>query len=378
MDSEAIRPEPSGSTLKPDIENDDQQTAEVPTAPIRDALGKKRPAHQDREIFDLTSLVDNRMVRNYEPKFLAKGGEHIVYEIPGRQDVIVKVDARIIRKSQEHNASLGRPLDSSDPDIMPVVEAKLKEDRQRLQQFREHFGREHVPNIKQDYIQVPITPQMTYILHNNRPPVGWKEAKEVWSIVRVQKRVPEVIMAGTLGVQFGYMEMRSHESNEQYERLTRAFVDGQSADDFNPNELDKTVLTVAGILSTAEKNPACATALRDFVSKAISYAKKTGEILDLAGKDNVVFFEKDGVWDYKMIDALYGGETDMLKLMEPILRKVASGVKLDAIEQNKLLNTVNFVRGINGLAARLGVSERVEMVPDDLKGKIDFFSAIAK
>jgi hypothetical protein len=329
------------------------------------ARREKMPTAQE-EIYDLTSLTDNRVVRNYEPLFLAKGGEHIVYKIPGRTGVVVKVDARVIRKQQEYAAEHGLPLDAAPAELLPHVEQKLAEDRARFARLREYFGRDHVPNVKQDYMKVPITPVMTYKLHGDRPIRGWRDAKEVWSIVKVQRRVPEVGQPGTFGLQFGYLEHH------------RDFLDGQPPEDFNPKELETSLTPLVTLTYMADKDPGCAEALREFARKTIDYARTTGEILDLAGDDNVVFFKEGEKWNYKLIDALYPGETDLLSKSEPLMRKAVAGENLDSYDRGRLMNIVNFVRGINGLAARLGLPDRLEVVPDDLKGKVDFFAAIER
>src|SRR3989344_773478 len=42
--------------------------------------------------------VEHDLVSRYQPKFLAKGGEHIVYEVPEHPDIVVKVSTGPLKK----------------------------------------------------------------------------------------------------------------------------------------------------------------------------------------------------------------------------------------------------------------------------------------
>jgi hypothetical protein len=45
--------------------------------------------HAEDDAFNLEG-IDHELIVKYEPKFLARGGEHIVYDIAGHPDIVVK------------------------------------------------------------------------------------------------------------------------------------------------------------------------------------------------------------------------------------------------------------------------------------------------
>ena len=56
--------------------------------------------------------IEHELVSKYQPKFLAKGGEHIVYKIPGHPELVVKASTRSLKKIIEWNLEHGQPVDS--------------------------------------------------------------------------------------------------------------------------------------------------------------------------------------------------------------------------------------------------------------------------
>jgi hypothetical protein len=59
------------------------------------------------------------------------------------------------------------------------------------------------------------------------------------------------------------------------------------------------------LLDQAATDAQLSAVLKDFTERTMAYSQETGEILDLAGADNVTVFRKDGTWRYRLVDALY-------------------------------------------------------------------------
>lgn len=360
------------------------ENKESPQAPLAkpDADSTVTPEKDEvKETYDLSKAVDNPMIKKYEPKFLAKGGEHIIYEIPGKPDIVVKVEASVMARIQKYNAEHGLPLDAMDPEVLPYAQEIVKNSQERYRRMTEHFGREHVLGLKQALVKVPVTEKIIGALHPGEPPAGAKEAKESWAIVRVQKKAEEFADPERMSVVAGYAEFKKPEK-EPYDRVTRALAEGDEKAKFMPEEFRKLVpREFADLLEKAEKDPALAETLKDFVEKTMDYSDETGEILDLAGKDNVTVYQKDGKWNFRLVDALYPTGTNlkgssMLESARASVGKAAKGETIDEGEKNVVLNTLNFVRAINGMARQLGVPRQVRLVADADRGRIDFLSLL--
>jgi len=350
-----------------------------PDPPETPSVGRRDRKASEQEAFDLSKATDHPLVEKYQPRFLARGGEHIIYDVPGHPDIVAKVEAHTMYKIQKHNAERGLPLGAMDPEVFSYVQEHLKNGRERHRVLTEHFGREHVLGLKQDLLQVPVTGPMLAELHGGRAPAGADKTREAWSVVKVQKRAPEFADPERKTVVAGYAE-HGDVDPDAYGRVTRALVEGDPSSRFDDKEFDAIVPNeFRDLLAAAERDPGLAASLKDLIERTARYAEKTGEILDLAGKDNVtVFKEKDG-WNYRLVDALYPGSGEkLIERSAEAARRAAAGETLDEGEKNQLLNTINFTRAMNGMAKRLGVGTRISFVPEEAKGKIDFLSLLKR
>lgn len=334
---------------------------------------KESAGEEEREAHDLSGAIDHPIVQKYQPKFLARGGEHVIYDIPGHPDIVVKVETETMRKIQSNNVEKGLPLGGMDPELLPHVTEFMQTYKERQRMLVEHFGREHTLSVRQALMKVPVTEQLLTALHDGVPPVGTGDIKEAWAIVRVQKRAQECVDPTHVTVMSGYAENR-HTDPDAYKHVTDALVECDPDAKFTDEEYRSLLYKpMPELLDTLAQDPALAATLKDFVERTIEYAKATGEMLDLAGRDNVTVFKKDDSWNYRLVDALYPGDgTQTLDAASAAITKAANGEVLHDGEMSVILNAINFARTINGLALKLGVRQRITLVPEEVRGKVDF------
>ncbi len=155
-----------------------------------------------KEIFTLDG-VDHELVKKYQPKFLAKGGGQMVYEVPGHPNVVAKVATESLKKIIAWNLDHNEALDSLPEEIEELAKLFLEKEVRRHQQLKKYFGSIHVPNQKQYLIQVPVTPEILNKIYDNNPPVGVEKS---WSVMTIQKHVDELANPSKLALVGGYAE----------------------------------------------------------------------------------------------------------------------------------------------------------------------------
>lgn len=343
-------------------------------------------ARPDEEIFDVSGLTDDEIIRKYRPRFLGRGGEHVVYEIPEHPDVVAKIDVDLLRKALEYraqNREAGVPADFITESDRAKLDEQLRAKRACYEKMREIFGREHVLPERIFFMKVPITDAIRDAIFHGPTPDAVKTdaASEVWAVVKIQRRAPELNNPERFGIVGGYLEQRDPHP-EVYRRVTAATIEHEEGAHFTTDEFRELMGSpIEELLEKAETDAAIRTALIDFVRRAIQYTNETGELLDLAGFDNVPFWrEPDGTWNYRLVDALYPGygNSAKLELAPGALIRAAAGEQLDNDTRVGLLNAVNYVRLVNGLAAYLGEGERIDLVPPEARGKIDYLKVFGK
>jgi len=331
-------------------------------------------------MFDLDEAVGNELVKKYKPTFLGKGAEQLVYEITDRPGIVVKVDKAQMRLIQGWNESHNLPLDELDPAMRPDIEKYLMRRRERHARMTSYLGREHVPVQRTAIVKVPVNKEIIKHVHWGTPPQGAEQVTEAWSVVTVQRRVPEVQHDPKLEIGSGHIE-HQHPDPDVYGRVTRALVDLDPAAHFTNEEFESLFKeSLARIIHFADRDPGLQEAVKDFIARTVRLSNDTGEVFDLVGTYNISFFERDGKWTYRLLDPLLlTSENDPRAAAQAVMEHAARGERRDRGEEAFLLwSAVNFARMVNGLAARYDMTERVDMIPNHLKGKIDFLQLFKK
>ncbi len=343
--------------------------SELGPRPDIEQMGEPEP-RPDEEVFDLLQAADHELVKKYQPKFLARGGEHIVYDIPGHPDVVAKVEVESIKSPNFIS-----------PDDTEKIDELLAQKRTRFLKMKSIFGANHVLAERVFFMKVPVTDSVRKWVFEGRVPdtIKTDDVKETWAIVKIQHRALELQNQERSGIVGSYVEYRDP-NLDAYRRITSALLEEDASAVFTREEFaDLAGSPLKELLEKADTDPLLTETLKDFVVKTIIYTKETGEMLDCAGFDNVpVWQEKDGTWNYRLVDALYPGYQAEKKIdfARKALEMASRGEKLDDEHFFPLLNMVNFTRLINGLAERLGIVERISFVPDELKGKIDYWKVL--
>lgn len=326
---------------------------------------------------------DNELVKHYRPRFLARGGDHLVYEVVEHPDVIIKASTFTIKDILSDNSENGRPLDSLSGELKIEIEGKIAKKNTQIRQLREYFGNEHTLAEKRYIMKVPITRKLLDEIFvgdwkNRLPPDGSEDIREVWSTVVVQERTDVVNDPNHVGLYFGgFLEEREYDLDE-YRKLNQSLLrqNVQSAEDierFLDLQDNPQSHALRDIMDRAQQDRAFKEVVGELLVRIISYTRETGNILALAGKDNIVLYQKDGVWNYLLVDALPIHDEPVFREAQKIVHKFVNGGIPTKHEKLLLMKALNFTRTINGLSAGLGIDNRLDLIlREDIEKDIDF------
>ncbi len=353
------------------------EQAEIDT--VRDELddigtqSQSLPANsQDRKApFDVSD-IDHRRVKRYKPEYVGKGGENVVYALPDHPNIVVKAEVEPLKRQIEVAEKEGRPVTNKITDQQrEELNEQLAAENTNYNELRTYFGDDHVPQTSKSMLKVPVSKDtLEAVYGTGGPPMPnfTLAANEMWTIVAIQEKVPQIADDKSLDVRGGFAERR-HPADEEgykqaYETATQDLVRNPDSTSF---DLDQFLVIHPDLRTTLEKadtNPQLKNSLKDFVQKAMDYSKQTGKGLDLAGAKNILFFENpDNSWNYKLVDALSPYAEESFKRTKDIMGKVIRHEPLDGDEQFLLTSAVNYQRTVNGLAKHLGIDEHLDMIP---------------
>lgn len=358
----------------------------------RKKIRERKPEGEQVNLYDVPLDPSHPLIEAYHPKMIGRGGEHVVFEVPELPNDVVKVEKKAIADILEAAGKEGKV--PSEEELLRDARANLERQRELFAKLKQHFGAEHVLEQTKMLMQVPLTEGLVGDLEKEfgtRIPMG---RRAVWTIVTIQQRTSEAEHAKEKSFSTGglveprhFLRATNEWVRDEYDDNTTDLMNAETArhakvtlDDFE-YFLDKAPLT--RLLRKAEDDPGLKEALRDFSERAAAFAQETGEMLDVAGKENIIFFKKeDGSWTYKLIDPFYGFTSHILERGRSALRILQRGG--DVFEEpglfNALLQSINFTRTINGVGHLTGAKTFYDFLPTTEKevpnmGKILFAMA---
>lgn len=317
-----------------------------------------------RERFSLEA-TGKALALRYNPRYVAEGGEHIVYEIEGHPEILVKGSKYGLHESLAYDPDSSKVESVEDSILLMDLRDDLKIEAATRRKLFEYFGREHVPPQKKFIMKVPVNEDI--LKEVERFGAIEKNVDEAWTIVTVQRKqeLPKgnYVSASIGNLEPNIIEFRLHRNKEymkEYERVSDALVRGED-DDVTIEQITEVIRStgLASVAQRANEDPEFKQALREYVEKAIDFAEGTGEIMDIVGTDNTVFVKEDSKWTYKLLDPIYPFDNQLLEKA----RKVYLGEKISDKDSNTLFQGMNFVRGLNAFAKISGSERRLEFLP---------------
>jgi hypothetical protein len=315
---------------------------------------------------------EHEAVMRYQPRYLARGGDHLVYEAEGHPETVIKASTFKIKDVLMDNATRGLPLDGISDEMRASLEKEIEEKNAQIHLYREYFGAEHTLSERRYVMSVPISPEIIQEIFiddwkDRQPPEGIDTIQSAWTAAVIQKKASEISDPNHLGLYFGgFVEERKEQPDQaEYEELNTAFL-GRSP--IKPKDLELFFRTqdnskthaLADLVAKANTEPQLKVAVGDFVRKSIHFAENTGNILALAGEDNVILTPTEGNWNYLLVDAIPLYNEPIFKLAKEAQARSENGKELSHQDVAFIMRARNFVRTMNGLAAALGIEERLE------------------
>lgn len=319
--------------------------------------------------------VSHPLLEKYPASFLAKGGEHFVFDVekakvPGEmRDVVVKANKQYARYLESIGADTPEHLEELPETIREHMDDLIKKDREKFDTFRSYFGRSHVSPQRKFLMKVPMSKEAAHEVFPRKDTVP----EEVWTLVTVQKRAKELgpeYAERRLDVGATYIELHPKITPKLYAEASALLFSGEPRP---PGKSEKAFSSVVEsyrtfqLLSLAEREHGLKEELIDFVQRAIAYSANTGEIVDFIGKNNVVFVydtKPDGskVWRYKITDGFFArASSERLDNAENAVSKLVTSGKMTGEGAMDFMNAANYVRTLNVMAERLGIPERLRV-----------------
>lgn len=312
-------------------------------------------------------LSAEEILEYYQPKLIGAGSNQLVYALPNHPTLVAKVSVNSLTRMGVRLAVKG--LKEPDGAFLRAAAEHIGKEFRRREALTRYFPTRSILHERTFFTRVPVPSDLKH-------PESVKGAQFKWGILRIQDRLPQD-SADERSLDVGHAERRRTGAvdEEVYWRVTEKTVNGEACD---IHELISLHHALRPWIEEIQQDEALRAELTTCVASSIAYANGEQESLDLAGAKNILF-QKDptGVqWRFFLVDAFmeFSGAVALAK--QGIHNRLSKNpLPLSVDEVSACRNTINFVRGLNGLAAHLGIPDRIQYLselsklsPDGKKG----------
>jgi hypothetical protein len=324
---------------------------------------------------------DHEIVKKYNPRFIAIGGDHVVYEAVGHPDVVVKASRYTLKEILSANSERGLPLNSFPDDLRVSIQEKIARKNEQISVLRNYFGHEHTLSEKRFLGKVPLTPEIVDRMYADdwfarTPPNGSQELPEAWSSIVVQEKTEVLGNPERMGFYFGrFLEERGCDPVD-YRKLNEAFVLNRFASSLDLEVFFRTqdnpaTHALADLMERCKSDPNLREVVSDMVIKMMGYAEDTGNALDIGGTDNVILYKENEKWTYLLIDVIPFAAEHEFEEGKLALHERVNGRPVSKFQRGCIRNTLNFTRALNGMAQVLAIPKRLEILREEDKAMAD-------
>lgn len=321
---------------------------------------------------------EHPVAERYVPVFLGAGGENLVYEIPGRPKLVAKANKKVIYDTltQDPFSDTYEQEDVSKSGVLRDQELKMKQEREVLKKLRNVFGEEHLVTQRKFLRKVPVTPEILEEIEKqfsgSKTETLAKDVSEAWTILTLQEKLD--IPDDALCPKSNYPEYRyakqgwmdDPDREFAYREATDTLMNADRAEQADQMQFLDFMgsLPLEDLADRLYEDPSLREAVRDFVVKAQTFAEESGEILDVVGMNNIVFYEEEGKWTYKLIDPIYPFVDRVLDRARKAYLSGKEPKEMTSEEHVALVHGVVFTRLINGLSLLLNRIEHEKPAED--------------
>lgn len=316
----------------------------------------------------------------YFPEYIGRGSDQLVYKIPKHPDVVLKVSWKKMVESYE--ALLLISEDTQKPDSNELISKRLINEIAAknlvIKKIQDCFGADHCLKERSFVLSVPITNKILsdmvhlHYLHEGSPPsVGINlDINRLTTIVSVQEKYKEVDHPSSIG--FSYGKIQKQQPSEFFLNTMLLSLDSEKKQttlllDHFDNSWGKDMTRLFHKASTdTELNQL----LIDFSKKAILFTQNHDRILDFVGHDNIIFSKLDGVWTYKLIDALPSNFDRTFTDVKNILQKEYD-ISMNVMDRKLCAQVIRYTAALNTIA-KSGNSQNLLELPPLTKEQLNF------
>lgn len=345
-----------------------------------------------KDVFEvLNTQSPEELFKQYDPELVFIGNKAIIYRLSEEHSFVVKILVAPIRQAVREGESWSRPVQLfRDTVIAQEVDVKMMR-QHRLEAF---FGKHHTLRERRYQIVLHLTQKIVSDILQCRRLDDALKAKfktdwdsgaltELWTVAVFQEHSVYVEQKDRLTLIGGYCEINNQHIDEvDYKLITRSLLSSDYSSEFSRNSFLNIQRNghdeyLTHLVERAENDENLYEQVKEFAAKAVRFSSETGEILDTAGKDNIIFYRKNDGWNYLLTDALSMHNEQVISETRSAIEDLVTGTEITLRQRLFILKTINYMRTLNGLTRILKLENTLHLgVASEAVARIDFLQLL--
>lgn len=280
------------------------------------------------------------------------GGTHDVFVYPLDLRFVIKLNRNVLEKSQTRKQN----------ELSPKMLNEYAEgENSKNQELYKYFGQEHCLYEKVMAQRISIAQEGSS--QNIEGIISMQEASNIF-------QNPNRKDFGT-----GYIEEYPSikEDKEIYDKMNKALLGG---DEFDEKDFLKFNEKLKPIFELASTDQEFTNSIKDFLLKFKNYFEASGRFIDLAGQENVLFYQQDNNWVFKIGSVVKGENKENMQEAMYALEQNPDILNQDEKLRNQFMNQLASIRLLNATGIKVGIGKifNIQFTENQLKNldKIKF------
>jgi hypothetical protein len=332
---------------------------------------------------ELHRAVNAGVPERYDPRIIAKGGEHMVFRfnepfrrklMPEEKEAGKKAKERlrdvVYKVNYQDTAQILEAVASGDDlkvkKALEKMREKIEDKRRSFEYLREYFGFDAVPAQQYMIRDVPITPEIVAAV---KPGLIHKAVglTSIPAWVEVQRKLDLDTAISVNGYYPESPHSQAHEKvdekefNRKFDAGHDVLTGGILSEMDHESQLKRVLAMYPDLRPVAHKaaaDPSFKEELRQLSDKLMNFIEETGIAIDLVGRNNMVMIKRGDKWTVRFLDILHPGDFSFINL-KILLEMMRQKQPIGQRGRSVVLDLVNTVRIVNALALISGNDRRL-------------------
>lgn len=268
------------------------------------------------------------------------GGTHDVYIYPQNPMFVIKLNRDALEKAH----SIGQA--ELPPEMRKMADEYAEGENSKNEQLYKHFGQEHC--LCEKVLVQKISVEQDGVSQNIEGVISIQEASDIF-------KDPDKKDFST-----GYTEQDPsvEENGGVYDRMNKALLGG---DEFDEKDFLKFNEKLKPIFELVDKDKGFSDCIREFLLRFKEYFEASGRFIDLVGQENVLFYQQDGKWTFKLGSVVKGENKQVMEEAMSALEENPEILNQNQKLRNKLMNQLALIRLLNATGLKVGIGKIVDV-----------------